>query len=40
MAENCNWIVLTVKQQLELTEKFQNGELVTELAKDYGAETE
>jgi hypothetical protein len=26
---------LTVKQKLELIEKFENGESVTELAKDY-----
>jgi hypothetical protein len=29
-------IVLTVKQKLELLEKFGNGESVTEIAKDYG----
>jgi hypothetical protein len=31
-----NKIVLTVKEKLELLEKFENGESVTELAKDYG----
>jgi hypothetical protein len=36
MAENHKKIVLTVKQKLKLIEKFENGELVTELAKDYG----
>jgi hypothetical protein len=40
MAENRNKSVLTVKQRLELVEKFQNGELATELAKDYGVGTE
>jgi hypothetical protein len=37
MAENCKKTagVLTVKQQLELSEEFQNGEWATELAKDY-----
>jgi hypothetical protein len=29
MAENRKKIVLTVKQELELLEKFQNGEMVT-----------
>jgi hypothetical protein len=32
MAEN----VLTIKQNLKLTKKFENGELVTELAKNCG----
>jgi hypothetical protein len=27
---------LTVKQKLDLTEKFENKESVTEIAKDYG----
>jgi hypothetical protein len=36
MAENHKKIVLTVKQKLELREKFENRELTTELAKDYG----
>jgi hypothetical protein len=36
MAENGKKIVLTVKQKLKLLEKFENGELATELAKDYG----
>jgi hypothetical protein len=40
MAENHKKTVLTVKQQLELPEKFETGEWVTELAKDYGAGTE
>jgi hypothetical protein len=35
MAEKCKKIVLTVKQQLRLNEKFENGELATKLAKDY-----
>jgi hypothetical protein len=35
MAENYKKIVLTVKQKLELIEKIDNGESVTELAKDY-----
>jgi Mor family transcriptional regulator len=38
MAENGKKIVLTVKQKLQLLEKFENGESVTELAKDYGVE--
>jgi hypothetical protein len=29
MAENCKEFVLTVKQQLELTERFENRELAT-----------
>jgi hypothetical protein len=33
-------IFLTVKQQLELLENFENGESMTELAKDYGVWTE
>jgi hypothetical protein len=36
MAENCKKIALTVKHKLNLLEKFENGESVTELAKDYG----
>jgi hypothetical protein len=36
MADNCNKFVLTVKQKLQFIEKFENGELVTKLAKDYG----
>jgi hypothetical protein len=35
IAENHKKIVLTVKQKFELIEKFENRELVTELAKDY-----
>jgi hypothetical protein len=38
MAENSKKIVLIVKQKLELLEeKFENGESLTELAKDYEA---
>jgi hypothetical protein len=37
MTENHKKTVLTVKQKLEETEKFENGKTVTELAKDYGA---
>jgi hypothetical protein len=37
MAKNLKKIVLTVKQKLLLTEKFENGELVTQLAKGYWA---
>jgi hypothetical protein len=40
IAENCKKFVLTVKQTLELTEKFENGEPVTKLVKDYGIGTE
>jgi hypothetical protein len=40
MAENCKKIVLTVIQKLELFEQFQNEELVTEKAKEYGIEAE
>jgi hypothetical protein len=36
MAENCKKIVLTVKQKLELCEKFESREFVTELAKGHG----
>jgi hypothetical protein len=36
MAENHKKFVLTVKEKLEFIEKFENGELATELAKDYG----
>jgi hypothetical protein len=36
MAGNRKKNVLTVKQKLELNEKFENGESATELAKDYG----
>jgi hypothetical protein len=36
MAEKCKKIVLTVKQQLKLIEKFENGESVTKLAKYNG----
>jgi hypothetical protein len=35
-AQNCKQIVLTLKQKLELIEKFENVESVTESAKDYG----
>jgi hypothetical protein len=35
MAENRKKTVVTVKQKLKLIEKFENGESVTELAKDY-----
>jgi hypothetical protein len=31
-------IILTVKQKLELIENFENRELVTELAKEFGVE--
>jgi hypothetical protein len=40
MAENHKKIVLTLKQNLELTEKFENGESGTKLAKDYEVGTE
>jgi hypothetical protein len=33
-------IVLTVKQQQKLPENFENKELATELAKDYGTGSE
>jgi hypothetical protein len=36
MSENRKKIVLPVKQNLELIEKFENRESVTELAKDCG----
>jgi hypothetical protein len=36
MAENWKKNALTVKQKLELIEEFKNGELATELTKDYG----
>jgi hypothetical protein len=36
MAENHKKTVLTLKQKLELLEKFENGEPVTEFAKDCG----
>jgi hypothetical protein len=36
MAENCKEIVLTIKQTLELVEKFENRESATGLARDYG----
>jgi hypothetical protein len=36
MTEKRNKLVLTVKQKLELLDKFENRESVTELAKDYG----
>jgi hypothetical protein len=36
MAENSKKTVLTVKQQLELPEKFENGGWATQLAKEYG----
>jgi hypothetical protein len=39
MAENHKKTVLTVKQQLELPEKYENREWAKELAKDYGAGT-
>jgi hypothetical protein len=29
-------MVLTIKEKLESIEKFENGEMATELAKDYG----
>jgi hypothetical protein len=35
-AENRNKTVLTAKHVPELLEKFENRELATELAKDYG----
>jgi hypothetical protein len=40
MAQKHKKMVLTVKQQLALLEKFENGESATELAKDYGVATE
>jgi hypothetical protein len=40
MTESHKKIVLTVKQKLKLTEKFENGELATKFAKDYGVGTE
>jgi hypothetical protein len=40
IAENPKKIILTVKQKLELFEKFENGESATEPAKDYGVGTE
>jgi hypothetical protein len=36
MAENLKKIVLTVKQKLELLDKLENRELVTDLGKVYG----
>lgn len=39
MDENHNKTVLTVKQRLKLLDKFEDGDLVTELAKDYGVKT-
>jgi hypothetical protein len=36
MAEKQKKIVLTVKQKLRVIEKFENGESVTKLSKDYG----
>jgi hypothetical protein len=36
VAENCKKIVLTVKEKLQLLEKFENRESATELPKDYG----
>jgi hypothetical protein len=39
IADNHKKILLTVKQQLKLREKFENRESVTELAKDYGIGT-
>jgi hypothetical protein len=38
MAEYHKKIVMTVNQRLELFEKFENGELATDLGKDYKAE--
>jgi hypothetical protein len=40
MVQNHKRIVLTVKQQIELTEKFESRGLATELVKAYGAGTE
>jgi hypothetical protein len=40
MVENHKKIVLIVKQQLKLLDKFENGESMTELAKDCEAGTE
>jgi hypothetical protein len=40
MAGNRKKIVLTVKQKLELIEQFENGELATEVAEDYGVRIE
>jgi hypothetical protein len=36
MAEKHKKIALTVKQKLDLFERFENEESVTELVKDYG----
>jgi hypothetical protein len=36
MAEKLKKTVPTVKQKLKLIEKFENGESVTKLTKDYG----
>jgi hypothetical protein len=36
MAEKRKKTVLTVKQKLNLVEKFENGESLTEKSKDYG----
>jgi hypothetical protein len=36
MAEKCKKIVMTVKQKLELIEKFENMALATKVGKDYG----
>jgi hypothetical protein len=36
MAEKHKNIILTVKQKLKSIEKFENGESVIQLAKDYG----
>jgi non-homologous end joining protein Ku len=40
MAEKHKKIVLTVKQKLKLLETFENGEIVTKLAKNYEVRTE
>ena len=36
MAEKRKKVLLTLKQKLELLEKFENGEFVKKLANDYG----
>jgi hypothetical protein len=37
MTQNRKKAVLTVQEKVECIEKFENGELTTELAKDYRA---
>jgi hypothetical protein len=38
MSEECNKIILTITQKLELSEKFEEVKSVTKLAKDYETE--